>query len=195
MKALLLKDFFVLCKQLKLMLLPVLLFAFLPGVSALAFCTVYVIMLPITTISYDERSKWNQLAAMMPYTARQLVLSKYLLGYIGAGLVAVLALFSQVCFDRGTSQDMLLTVLLMPCAGIILLSFLLPVMFRWGTEKGRLAYFLTAALLAGAAGGLKPEALPVVDPTAIIGVLLTAAVVCNLLSIGLSVQFYEKLKA
>ena len=197
MKALLLKDGYVLCKQLKFLLLALIIFCVMPGLSASAFSMIYVIMLPITTLSYDERSKWNQLSAMMPYTTRQIVVSKYLLGYIGAGAVALLSCISQVIFTRGTAEDLVVAVLMMPCVGAIILSVLLPVMIRLGTEKGRLAYILTVGLLAGISAGLEPGDLPTLQmhPMAVFPILLAITAVVNLLSIRLSIRFYEKQKA
>lgn len=197
MKALLLKDGYVLCKQLKFLLLALIIFCVMPGLSASAFSMIYVIMLPITTLSYDERSKWNQLSAMMPYTTRQIVVSKYLLGYIGAGAVALLSSISQVIFTRGTAEDLVVTVLMLPCVGAIILSVLLPVMIRLGTEKGRLAYILTVGLLAGISAGLEPGDLPTLQmhPMAVFPILLAITAVVNLLSIRLSIRFYEKQKA
>ena len=197
MKALLLKDGYVLCKQLKFLLLALIIFCVMPGLSASAFSMIYVIMLPITTLSYDERSKWNQLSAMMPYTTRQIAVSKYLLGYIGAGAVALLSSISQVIFTRGTAEDLVVTVLMLPCVGAIILSVLLPVMIRLGTEKGRLAYILTVGLLAGISAGLEPGDLPTLQmhPMAVFPILLAVTVAVNLLSIRLSIRFYEKQKA
>lgn len=197
MKALLLKDGYVLCKQLKFLLLALIIFCVMPGLSASAFSMIYVIMLPITTLSYDERSKWNQLSAMMPYTSRQIVVSKYLLGYIGAGAVALLSCISQVIFNRGVTEDPVLTILMLPCVGAIILSVLLPVMIRLGTEKGRLAYLLTVGLLAGLTAGLEPRDLPALQmhPMAVFPILLAITAVVNLLSIRLSIRFYEKQKA
>lgn len=196
MKALLLKDGYVLCKQLKILLIALFIFCVMPGLSASAFSMIYVIMLPITTLSYDERSKWNQLSAMMPYTSRQIVVSKYLLGYIGAGAVALLSCISQVIFDRGRAEDLMLTVLMLPCVGAIILSALLPVMIRLGTEKGRMAYILTVGLMAGISAGLQPGDLPRLQmhPMAAFPVLLVVTVAVNLLSIRLSVRFYERQK-
>ena len=42
----------------------------------------YAAMMPISALAYDENCKWDQLAAMMPYSVRDIVLSKYLFGYI-----------------------------------------------------------------------------------------------------------------
>ena len=193
MKALLLKDVCVLYKQLKILLLVLVAFAFMPGMSASIFAMVYAIMLPITTLSYDERSKWNLMAAMMPYTTRQLVTGKYLLGYMGSAIVMLLTALSQLFFG-GLDDGRMSVLLIMPCIGALVLALLLPVMFRFGTEKGRLAYILAAALLAGLSAGIEPQALPplAVSPVLLYATLYGIAVVVSLLSIRLSIYFYEK---
>ena len=66
MKALLLKDFYVLWKQMKAFLVLILLFSALPGSYNAIFAVTYAAMLPYSCVAYDERSKWDQLAAMMP---------------------------------------------------------------------------------------------------------------------------------
>ncbi|MEG2037837.1 MAG: ABC-2 transporter permease, partial [Ruthenibacterium sp.] len=62
MKGLLLKDFYVLWKQARVLLLLMLAFTVLPGMSA--FVILYAAMLPYTALAYDEQAKWDTLAAM-----------------------------------------------------------------------------------------------------------------------------------
>lgn len=84
MKALLLKDFYVLWKQMRIFLLLIVVFSALPGGYSAIFAVTYAALLPYSCVAYDERSKWDQLAAMLPYTVRDLVLSRYVLGWIAA---------------------------------------------------------------------------------------------------------------
>ena len=77
MKALLKKDIFVLIRQMRMFLVMIVVFSVLPGMNMSIFAIVYCGMLPYTAMAYDERSKWTQLAAMMPYTPGHIVLSKY----------------------------------------------------------------------------------------------------------------------
>ena len=97
MKGLLYKDAVTLMKQLKLFLMMILIFAVIPGYNLITFALVYCAMLPFSAMAYDERSKWNRLAAMLPYSDAQLVLCKYILGWlsvIGAMLIAAVAQFA-----------------------------------------------------------------------------------------------------
>ena len=81
MKGLLLKDWYTLIKQMKIMLVLMLVFACVPGYSMAAFAVVYAAMLPVTALAYDERSKWDTLAGMLPYADRERVLSRYVSGW------------------------------------------------------------------------------------------------------------------
>lgn len=82
MQALILKDFYVMWKQTRVFLLVILVFSAIPGSFNAVFAVIYSAMLPYTAMAYDERSKWNQLAAMMPYSDRDIVLSKYAFGWL-----------------------------------------------------------------------------------------------------------------
>ena len=95
MKGLFIKDVYTLTKQLKLFLVLLLVFALWPGGGMVTFAVIYARLLPMTAMAYDEQSKWNQLAAMMPYTTFQLVFSKYVLGYFFLLIACVITTVSQ----------------------------------------------------------------------------------------------------
>lgn len=145
MKGLLLKDFYTLRKTMKVFLLMLLIFSFTPNMQMTSFAIVYSAMLPITALAYDERSKWDELAAMMPYTAHELVFSKYLLGYLailGASVLSVAAQFSLSAFGSGVfGMEELISLLLMVCIASIMMSVNLPFLFKLGVERGRLVFF------------------------------------------------------
>ena len=149
MKALLKKDIFCVLKTMKVFLLVIVLLAFIPGFSACSFALIYAAMLPLTALAYDERCKWDVLAATMPYSPRQIVLSKYALGILGVLASLILTLAAQALinpsqFDGETAVMLLSTA----CAGILMLLLSLPLAFRFGVEKGRL--FLMALLSCSA---------------------------------------------
>lgn len=82
MKALIKKDVLTLGRQFRYFLVLLLFFAAIPGDFASSFAMVYAIKLPVSAIAYDERSKWDTLAAGMPYTPLAIVGGKYALGYL-----------------------------------------------------------------------------------------------------------------
>jgi hypothetical protein len=147
MKGLLLKDIYTMVKQLKFFLVMIVIFAIIPGYySVSSFVIVYAAMLPVTAVAYDERSKWNRLAAMMPYSIKSLVFSKYILGYLMIGAAFLISVATQLITAAFTSNvyglKEVTELVIVICIAIILLSVNMPLMFKLGVEKGRMAFIL-----------------------------------------------------
>ena len=203
MKALIKKDIFTVLKSMKVFLVIIILFSIIPGFSASSFAVVYAVvyasMLPLTALAYDERSKWDTLAATMPYSPWQIVGSKYVLGYFGLAGSILLTLAAQaatrllgVAFEAVSSES----VLYAACTGLLMTALSLPAAFRFGVEKGRL--MLTALILVCIlAVVLLSDRLTLVfsaDTSAVslrIAALIFFAAI-NAASIALSAKLYEK---
>ena len=198
MKALIKKDIFTVLKSMKVFLVIIILFSIIPGFSASSFAVVYASMLPLTALAYDERSKWDTLAATMPYSPWQIVGSKYALGYLGLAGSILLTLAAQaatrllgVAFDAASSES----VLYAACTGLMMTALSLPAAFRLGVEKGRL--MLIALLVCILAVVLLSDRLTQVfsaDTSAVsfrIAALIFFAAI-NAASIALSAKLYEK---
>ena len=146
MKGLMWKDIYTLLKQAKFILLLMVLFACLPGYSMSAFAIFYGAMLPITALAYDERSKWDELAAMMPYSVKEIVGSKYVLGLLLVGSISALSIAARIVTGiiKATPFDAegIISILILACLSLVLLMVDLPLMFRLGVEKGRIIYIL-----------------------------------------------------
>ena len=199
MKGLLLKDLYTLGKQMKIFLVLLVAFALIPGYSMSAFAVMYEAMLPMTALAYDERSKWDTLAAMMPYSTGALVLSKYLLGYFLAFCAALIALAAQVALSlfQHTSVDLdaLVALLAVLCSAYLLLAINMPLLFKLGVERGRLAFLIltVVTVLTVIAGADKLLNLRVPNATFlwIAGGCLVCIVIVNALSVLLSIKFYR----
>ena len=198
MKALLLKDTYVIWKQMKIFLLIILVFSAIPSSFNSAFAVIYAAMMPYTALAYDERSKWDQMAAMMPYSTRDIVLGKYVFGWLCIAAAAVLsALLQGLLSFLGT--DLSPVLLAMSVLGALcVLAITLPVMFRFGVEKGRLAMFLLIFLVCGTAGGISSISISegsgatFAFQNLILPLLVVAAVVLTAVSVPLSMRFYRE---
>lgn len=146
MKGLMWKDIYTLLKQAKFILLLMVLFACLPGYSMSAFAIFYGAMLPITALAYDERSKWDELAAMMPYSVKEIVGSKYVLGLLLVGGISALSIAARIVIGiikaAPFDAEGIISILILACLSLVLLMVDLPLMFRLGVEKGRIIYIL-----------------------------------------------------
>ena len=199
MKALIIKDTYVIWRQMKYFLILILIFSALPSGFNNAFAVIYTSMLPYTALAYDERSKWDQLAAMMPYSTRDAVLSKYVFGWLCIGGAAVLSGLLQMALSLVVDRVFLPGVMVLSVLGAVcILAISLPLMVRMGVEKGRLAMFLVIFLVCGAAGAIAHIAESVGSGTVfafqgpILVVLLIAALVLTAVSVPLSMRFYAK---
>ena len=151
MRGLLLKDWYMTCKYCKSYLLIVVVFmgVSLAGGDNLFFAFYPCLlsgMIPVNLLGYDERSKWNQYSATLPYTRAQLVSAKYLIGLFAQLLVLILSGIAQAIRMYRTDTFILSNYLLL-LAMILILSTLsssisLPFMFKLGVEKGRMAYLV-----------------------------------------------------
>lgn len=197
MKALVIKDLCVLIRQMRVFLLMVIVFAVLPGSNMTVFAVVYAAMMPYTALAYDERSHWDQLARTMPYSTRDLVVSKYVLGWLFTAAAAAVALLAGLIERRFIPQAVSpATVALSFCVGLMMMAVTLPPMFRFGVEKGRMLFILVMVVVAcgsaGLVGGIAESAGTQVLLPRLMLALPLAAVVLTAVSVPLSVKLYEK---
>lgn len=154
MRALLLKDLYILKSTLRLLL------AFLAMMIVVtfinkdpSFMSSYIVvlsaMLPITCIGLDERAKWDRYALAMPFSRRELVLSKYLLGLLL--VVGATALTLGIIALTGTwaGQESIIQALIFPMLGLVMMAVILPLSLRFGVEKGRIMLIALVAILMG----------------------------------------------
>jgi len=201
MIGLLLKDYYTLIKQAKLFILFILVFAILPGMSMTSFAIIYASMLPITAIAYDERAKWDSLAVMMPYTPKQIVFSKYVLGYVCIVAAAIFAIgikaVTGIVQHTATTSETYFSILLMACVALLILAVNLPIIFKFGVEKGRIAFILIIVLVALAGMALIEKVSVFLSAVTLgLGVIILGIGVCiviiNGLSIYLSTTIYKR---
>lgn len=195
MRALLLKDLYTLKGQLKVFLLILVLFALAFQAEAGAFVVFYATLLPVTSLAYDEQSKWPQLAMMLPYSIKDMVLSKYLLGGLLAVSVSTLYCLATLLMDN---FDYFVVVLFMSLA-LSFLALTLPMVFWLGTEKGRLLLIAVLAGIFGMIGAMGyistlygMNEVPFGSVPVFSGVCLLAALLFNVVSACLSIFLYKR---
>ena len=164
MKGLLRKDLYMVARYCRTMVLIVAVFL---GVSFVnrgnSFFTYYPCllcgMIPVTLLSYDERSGWSRYALTMPCTRGQLVAGKYLIGLAMVAAATVISVAAAVIRSRffGAAMgagEVLRTGEIMFSVGLLAPALCLPWMFRLGVEKGRLAYYAVVILFFGGSAAL-----------------------------------------
>lgn len=204
MKGLLYKDLMMAVKYCRSILLVIAIFvaALLvePGDTFyLVYPVLFVGMIPMTLISYDERDKWNQFSGVLPVSRGMLVSVKYLAGLLFQLAVLVLsgaAWFIGLCRTGSfTAAEYLSTLVILMSVSLLVPTILLPCIFKLGVEKGRMAYYAVIVLLGAAAGIVAYTEL---DLSAInlpdwgVGGIFFICAGLFVLSWLLSIRFYEK---
>lgn len=191
MKGLLRKDFYIMIQQMRIFLFAILLLCVVNEQLA-TFAILYAAMMPYSTLAYDEQSQWLRFAAMTPCRPLDIVLSKYLLGWLLMGGAAGISLLLNAMTGRlGTdiSADALLSSL---ASGCICLAILLPVMFRFGVERARMGVILFFVVIFSVVGSVeKFSALPLPFPEHLPLLLAAAAVLLSAGSVFLSVKLFQ----
>ena len=201
MKALLLKDFYTLGKSLRSLVFLMVLWSMIPMAFLNVFAVIYGSMIPYSTMACDQQSRWNTFARMLPYRDRDIVLSRYVLGWLctaagGAVMFALQNLLSLFSPRFGCSLWAVLTAL---CVALLLLDVNIPLMLRYGTEKARWVSKLVIILTCATAGALGALAADMTDFLLrpenwirFLPLLLIAAVIAaTAVSIPLSLKFYR----
>lgn len=191
MKALIQKDIYVLWKQMRMFLLALVIMAVAGGAFNSIFIVVWCSMLPYSAMAYDERSHWEEMAAMMPYTRRDIVLSKYVLGWLCMGAAAALSIAVQVAASAVMQVGVDYGLMMLSfCMGVFALDVTMPVIFRLGVERGRLAFMLVVFGVAFAGSAMFSVGSEVELSPVPAYALLPAAVIATLVSIPLSMKLY-----
>ena len=168
MKALLRKDLYVLKKTILLFLAMTAVMQMSGGFS-MPLTMLYALFLPMTAFTYDDMSRWWEMEAMMPYSEWDIVLSRYILGWLCALLLdaaaavsrALVRMISGVLHGVGVlhgdpfaslspvTPSSFLAGLFLSAA---LLALLFPLYFRFDSQKSRTIRLLLIALIAALAG-------------------------------------------
>jgi len=108
-------------------------------------------MMPITALAYDERAHFEKYALTMPLSREDLVLGKYFFGLICVGVALCLDIafefLHSIINHVPVSPELFLTLSVLLGVALLFLSFTMPIMFKFGTEKGRIIYMGLAVLI------------------------------------------------
>ena len=204
MKGLLLKDFYLSWRYCRafLVIVAVFLAVSFTGDDNIFFL-IYPIMIasviPMTLVSYDEHDKWTAYSGTLPYTRAQLVSTKYLVGMCFgsvAFLISMAATTVRMMLGGGFVLEQLAVVgtalLVLGCLGPALI---LPYVFKYGAEKGRIAFYITVGVFSGVAAvlaGMGFQIQTVARGLWPLAVVAGVSILLYALSWWLSIRFYQK---
>ena len=151
MKGLILKDLLILKNQMRSVLIIILGFILLSlwmeNYFYIAFIILfYIVMLVISTFSYDDLNNSNTYIVALPYSRKTIVKSRYILSVIsiitslliGLVLSLIIPIFNSEMDFASTFASTAATIL----GVIFVIALLMPFFYKFGVQKGRIMLFI-----------------------------------------------------
>ena len=167
MKSLILKDIYNIMHNMRSLALLLVLFIVLmvpqggPSAYLITSCLLCSMMV-MTTFSFDNTSKWEKYALVMPITKKDLVAAKFLVlllfcifGVVSGLVLGVAGGLLFKSFHLNSADDWLMPLMVAAAGlaiGIFFGSLVIPLLFKFGAEKARMLSI--AAFAAPTAIGL-----------------------------------------
>jgi ABC-2 type transport system permease protein len=208
MVGLLLKDMYSLNKNIKQYGISSALFIFIAVSMKSSIYFVFMVilmstMLIFTALANDEMSKWDKYALTMPVERREIVLSKYALFIVLTFSGMIISSIIGIVMTYFLSFESSKTILTASISGVgiscLLISIMLPLVFKYGVEKGRILLIGVMAvptfLVAGGAKFLDKFNIPIPTFSQVKPYLYFAPVIILALlfiSYKVSLSIYEK---
>ncbi|MBQ8641349.1 MAG: ABC-2 transporter permease [Clostridia bacterium] len=159
MKALFLKDWLVMKNQYKFYIL---LYLFIGGVGLMsdtgfinAYCMIIMSTISTNLLQNDENCRWLPYADITPLTRKQVVAEKYGMNLMLIGATCLFMTFIQVFAGlihgnlAETMRDMVSVFCLFVAVGTLMTGISFPILFRWGTMKGKMIALVVYGGVAG----------------------------------------------
>lgn len=109
-------------------------------------CTLFT----LSSISYDEYDNGNAFLFSLPITRKDYVLEKYVFGLL-VGLISllmgtVISILALVATNTGDFNDIVVAACTFSPVILLFLSLMIPLLLKFGAEKGKIAMFVVIGL-------------------------------------------------
>lgn len=155
------KDLFMIwanSRRIIILLFIILVLSIQSGVMAAIVPMLSVMLFISSTFSYDEYNKWDAYAITLPNGRKNVVKSKYavtlLLAAAAVMVSAAVSAVSGFLAEQSVVQFVLETIFTSCIFVVIAVSLLYPLIFRWGSQKGRMVMYIGTFLFSSLMGVL-----------------------------------------
>ena len=168
------KDLLMIKSNLKMVLIMLVVFFImsLQGEFDISFVPPFiVVMLFMSTFSYDEFNKWDAYAVTLPNGRKNVVKSKYVASLILTIVTIILTIILNSLvglINNNLEFDKFISTIMGCVFGVILIqSIMYPFIFKYGMEKGRIGLFVISFAIVGIIG-LLSSVLKINIPTNVV---------------------------
>ena len=169
------KDLLMIKSNLKLVIIifAVLFIMSLQGEFDISFVPPFiVVMLFMSTFSYDEYNKWDAYAITLPNGRKSVVASKYLATIILIAISIIITIVLNIIvglINSNINFDSMIPTMIGCFFGIILaVSIIYPFIFKYGIEKGRIGLFVGSFAIVGLISLLSKKTTNINIPTNVV---------------------------
>lgn len=184
MKGILLKDFLMVKSNMMLLYSLFLVLLAVGGEGSIFILIVYGMSLSTSILSLDEVSRAERLTSMLPLSDLECVLDKYLMLYAHLLLASIVTTVGEMVRTGVFPGYLLQAINLL----LVLHAMVMPIMIRYGVEKGRMLFILV--VIIGASLLSLPNMRAERGSAAFMG--LAIAAVFQLVSVFVSAKMYRK---
>ena len=168
------KDLLMIKSNLKMVLIMLVVFFImaLQGEFDISFVPPFiVVMLFMSTFSYDEFNKWDAYSVTLPNGRKNVVKSKYVASLILTIVTIILTIILNSLvglINNNLEFDKFISTIMGCVFGVILIqSIMYPFIFKYGMEKGRIGLFVISFAIVGIIG-LLSSVLKINIPTNVV---------------------------
>lgn len=153
-------------------------------------------VLGVFLLSFDEKFKWTKYSAALPYSPAQIVLSKYIIGFIYQIFTAVIVFLALVVWVK-TGGNIIFAEAVDALGRVFAVSLMIPTIglpfcFRFGTEKGRIFYMVFVFVSALAFSHFVAGHDVSIKRNDLILLIIAAAVALCAVSMAISIAIYKR---
>lgn len=149
------KDFLLIKANLKSMVIIFIVYLILAfqGTFDVTFIVpLIVIMLFVSTFTYDDFNNWNSYAVTLPNGRKNVVRAKYIASIILTVVLGIGALAIGISYTKTNSinlDEIISSLMGTMLSSVIIISLLYPIMFKFGATNGRIILFVVVFAIAG----------------------------------------------
>lgn len=198
MKGLIFENFYLLRKQFQLAAILLLICGVVAYFTSpfvfMGMSTMLVSMMPITVMVYElEESRMMKIISTMAVSKKEIVLSKYILTNV-LSLVCFIINFLFLLLSTKMILISLFASLAIFFIGVIVIEIMLPLIFKYGVEKGRTLLLVIIMVMSSLIGLILKTGVNVTD-NLILGVVIAVPIIyilMNFISCFISLKIFEK---
>ena len=150
------KDILMIKNNLKFLLISLIIyvmFAIANEVDISFIIPFMIAMFFISTFSYDDYNNWHAYAITLPNGRNNVVKSKYIATILLTTIATLVSIILSIVMSsiRNTLdiEEILSSCMGSTIAIIFIISLIYPLLFKFGSEKGRIALFIVSFVLVG----------------------------------------------